>query len=63
MNIPRQIFGVNYLTRFINNFTDTEVQNYPKQEFNEIHDLTSFPLEEKTTFSLGISALECSAML
>ncbi|MDE5863354.1 MAG: serine hydrolase, partial [Lachnospiraceae bacterium] len=63
MNIPRQFYGINYLSRLLNNFHDTDLSEYPKLEFHEIEDIEELPLEKKDTGSLGINAEELSGLL
>lgn len=56
MNIPRQFYGMNHLSKLLSNFQDTELTEYPKLEFHEIEDVKYLPLEQRNTFSLGLSA-------
>ena len=63
MNIPRQFYGMNYISRLFSNFQDSEISECPKLCYNEIHDISEIPLETANTFDLGISALELSKML
>lgn len=63
MNIPRQFYGINYISKLFSNFQDTDLSEYPKLEFHEIEDITELPLEKKDTFSLGINAGKLSNLL
>lgn len=63
MNIPRQFYGMNYISRLFSNFQDDEVVDCPKLCFSEIRDITEVPLTMKDTFELGVSAAELSKML
>lgn len=63
MNIPRQFYGINYISKLFSNFQDTELSEYPKLEFHEIEDVMEVPLEKKDTFSLGINAGRLSNLL
>lgn len=63
MNIPRQFYGMNYISRLYSNFQDGEVMDCPKLCFSEIHDIKEVPLQNKDTFELNISAVEISKML
>lgn len=56
MNIPRQFYGMNYISRLISNFQDEEMTNIPKLCFSQIHDITEKSLLVKDTWELGISA-------
>ncbi len=56
MNIPRQFYGMNYISRLISNFQDEEMTNIPKLCFSEIHDITEKPMVMKDTWELGLSA-------
>ncbi len=62
MNIPRQFYGMNYISRLISNFQDEEMTNIPKLCFSEIHDVTEKPLGMKETWELGLSARRLSDM-
>lgn len=63
MNIPRQFYGMNYISRLFSNFQDGEVVDCPKLCFSEIRDITEVPLPMKETYELGMSAAELSKML
>lgn len=63
MKIPRQFYGMNYISRLFTNFQDGELTDSPKLLFNEIHDIPEIPLPIKESFELGISAAELSGML
>lgn len=63
MNIPRQFYGMNYLSRLFNNFQDTEHTEYPKLCFHELNDINYLPLEQRNTFSLGLNANCLSKLL
>lgn len=63
MNIPRQFYGMNYISRLFSNFQDGEIVDCPKLYFSEIHDIKEVPLPSQETFVLGMSAAELSKML
>lgn len=63
MNIPRQFYGMNYISKLFSNFQDGEVVDCPKLCFSEIHDISEIKLESADTFDSGISALELTKML
>lgn len=63
MNIPRQFYGMNYISRLFSSFQDGEMVDCPKLCFSEIHDITETSLPVKETFELGISTAELSKML
>lgn len=63
MNIPRQFYGMNYISRLVSNFQDGEVMDCPELCFSEIHDITEVPLPWKDTSELNLSAAELSKML
>lgn len=63
MKIPIQFFGMNYLSRLINSFTDSEGEEFPELKYHELQVESSIPLKKKDAFSVGISAKELSLML
>lgn len=63
MNIPRQFYGMNYISRLFSNFQDSEMEDCPKLCFHELRDVEEIPLQEKDTYELGISSSELSKML
>ncbi|MCM1156864.1 MAG: beta-lactamase family protein [Bacteroidales bacterium] len=63
MNIPRQFYGVNYLSKLLNNFQDSDLSECPKLEFHQIEEVRELPLEKKDTAALGINAGELSGLL
>lgn len=63
MNIPRQFYGVNHLSKLLSNFQDSDLSECPKLEFHEIEDVREIPLEKKDTASLGMNAGELSGVL
>ncbi len=62
MNIPRQFYAMNYISRLFSNFQDGEVMDSPKLCFHEIHDITEISLPMKESYELGVSASELSKM-
>lgn len=63
MNIPRQFYGMNYISRLFSNFQDNEIVDCPKLCFNEIRDIKETSLPLKDTWELGMSATRLSEML
>jgi len=63
MNIPRQFYGMNYISRLFSNFQDTEVNDCPKLCFSELQDIAEVSLPVKETMELGMSAAELSKLL
>lgn len=63
MNIPRQFYGINYVTKLVERFQDSELSDSPKLEFHAIEDIEEIPLESKDTASLGLNAGRLSKML
>lgn len=63
MNIPRQFYGVNHLSKLLSNFQDSDLSEYPKLEYREIEDVREIPLEKKDTAALGMNAGELSGLL
>lgn len=55
MNIPRQFYGVKYITRLLNGFQDCKMIENPKLDFCEIEDITPVPLQKATTMELGLN--------
>lgn len=63
MNIPRQFYGVNYFSKILANFQDSDISKCPELHFHDIEDVMPLPLEKKDTYSLGIRAEEVSKLL
>lgn len=63
MNIPRQFYGVNHLSKLLSNFQDSNLAECPKLEFHKIEDIREIPLEKKDTAALGMNAGELSGLL
>ncbi len=63
MNIPRQFYGLNHISKLLGNFQDSDLSECPKLEFHEIEDIQEIPLEKKDTAALGINAGELSELL
>lgn len=63
MNIPRQFYGMNYISRLVSNFQDGEMVDSPKLCFHEILDVEEKMLPRTHTFELGLSATELSKLL
>ncbi|MDD6071056.1 MAG: serine hydrolase [Clostridiales bacterium] len=56
MNIPRQFYGMNYLSRIFDNFQDGETMECPKLAYNVIEDVTAKPLPLESTSALSLNA-------
>lgn len=56
MNIPRQFYGVNYISKLVTGFQDRDMIQNPKLNFHKIDDITPIPLNGATTVELGINA-------
>ena len=56
MNIPRQLMGMNYLTKIKDNFQDGNVLSCPKTEYHQIQDGSNQPLESGTSLQLALNA-------
>lgn len=56
MNIPRQLMGMNYLTKIKDNFQDGDVLSCPQTEFHQIQEGTNLPLELGTSLQLSLHA-------
>lgn len=56
MNIPRQFYGMNYLSRIFDNFQDGEKMEWPRVAYHVIEDVTAVPLPLETTAALSLNA-------
>ncbi len=56
MNIPRQFYGVNYISRLISNYQDTEKTYFPKMEYNYIDNKEHVALNKLSSLKLDINA-------
>ncbi len=56
MNIPRQFYGVNYLTKIVSNFQDTDLSECPQINYHEINDVKELPFEQRDSYALGLNA-------
>ena len=63
MNIPRQFYGMNYISRLFENFQDSERSVCSKLQFYEIEDVTPVPLIKKDSYALGLNAEVISELL
>lgn len=63
MNIPRQFYGMNYLSRLINNFQDFYLSEMTEMKYHEIEDVQEIPLEKKEPASIGLHAGMLSDLL
>ncbi|MDE6435279.1 MAG: beta-lactamase family protein [Lachnospiraceae bacterium] len=63
MNIPRQFYGINYLSRILGNFQDGESIECPKLAYHAIEDVTPIPLKTKPTAAISLNAQLISAFL
>lgn len=63
MNIPRQFYGINYLSRLFSNFQDSELSQHEKMNYSIIEDLDEIKLSCKSTRELGLSAKAVSKLL
>ena len=63
MNIPRQFYGINYISRLFGNFQDSELSELPPLTFHELEDVTPIPLTKKDSSALGLRASAVSHLL
>lgn len=63
MNIPRQFYGINYVSKLIERFQDVEMSDIPELKFHEIEDVEEIPLEQEDTGALGLNSKRLSQML
>ncbi len=56
MNIPRQFYGVNYISKLVSNYQDSEQTVFPKTNFSYIDNTEHIPLERHDTLKLGLNA-------
>ena len=63
MNIPRQFYGMNYLSRIFDNFQDGETMECPKLAYNIIEDVEAVHLPSKSTMALSLNAGRISTFL
>ncbi len=63
MNIPRQFYGINYVSKLIERFQDVEMSDIPELKFHEIEDVKEIPLEQEDTGALGLNSKRLSKML
>lgn len=63
MNIPRQFYGMSYLSRILDNFQDGETTECPRIGYHEIEDVVPIPLKVQPTTVLSLSAQRISAFL
>lgn len=63
MNIPRQFYGINYLSRILGNFQDSESIECPKLAYHAIEDVTPIPLQTRPTAALSLNARRICAFL
>lgn len=61
MNIPRQFYGVNYLSKLIANYQDTDPAHFERIDYNVLEKPERVPLEHINTKQAGLNAaLICS---
>ena len=58
MNIPRQFYGVNYLSKIVSNYQDKETTYFPKTEYNNLNDSDNIPLDKADSYRLSLNAGE-----
>ncbi len=63
MNIPRQFYGINYVSKLIERFQDVEMSDIPELKFHEIEDVEEIPLKQEDTGALGLNSKRLSQML
>ena len=63
MNIPRQFYGINYVSKLIERFQDVEMSDIPELKFHEIEDVKEIPLKQEDTGALGLNSKRLSQML
>lgn len=56
MNIPRQFYGVNYLSKIVSNYQDKDITYFPKMEYNYLNGSDSIILDKATSYKLGLNA-------
>ncbi|MGN0154922.1 MAG: serine hydrolase domain-containing protein [Lachnospiraceae bacterium] len=63
MNIPRQFYGMNYISRLVSSFQDSDLSETVKMEFHAIEDIKEMPLDKKEPVQLGLNAGVLSDLL
>lgn len=63
MNIPRQLMGMNYLTRIVENFQDGDSVTCPKTGYHEIQTSNCVPLAPVSSSQLSLNAEKTLAFL
>lgn len=63
MNIPRQFYGMNYISRLVSNFQDSDLSETTELGFHEIEDIREISLEKKEPADLGLNAAVLSDLL
>lgn len=63
MNIPRQFYGINYLSRILDTFQDGETIKCPRTRYHSIDDIVSIPLKKQPAAALSLNAQRVSEFL
>lgn len=61
--MPRQFYGMNYLSKLVSNFQESRLYDCPEVKYNVINDVRTVALEQKSTMELGLNATELSRYL
>ena len=56
MNIPRQFYGFNYLSKIVSNYQDKDITYFPKTEYNYLNGSDSIILDKTASYKLGLNA-------
>ena len=56
MNIPRQFYGVNYLSKIVANYQDTDPAHFAKMDYHFLEKPERIPLEHISTKQAGLNA-------
>ena len=56
MNIPRQFYGVNYLSKIVSNYQDKDITYFPKTEYHYLNGLDNINLDKSASYKLGLNA-------
>lgn len=63
MNIPRQFYGMNYISRLVGSFQDSDLSEMTKMEFHAIEDIKEIHLDIKEPADIGLNAGVLSGLL
>ena len=56
MNIPRQFYGVNYLSKIVSNYQDKDITYFPKTEYHYLNGSDNINLDKSASYKLGLNA-------